>query len=232
MKVGGLRKFSLIDYPGKIAAVVFTQGCNFKCPFCHNPELTSSARKSDAPDVRSVLSFLSSRRGRLEGVVISGGEPTIQKGLAEFIWEIRSMGFSVKLDTNGSNPDVLEELKKEGFLDYVSMDIKSSPEKYAAAVKTDINIRTIERSISMIKDIPCHEFRTTAVPGIVEEDDITKIAQWLSRLGADKNFFIQGFRPGGCLDSKFDEILPYGGPWLASMEKKAAPYFKNLGIRS
>lgn len=132
MQIGGLQKFSLLDYPGKISAVVFTQGCNFRCPYCHNPELVDPARYQECLPEEEIFSFLETRRGKLEAVTVTGGEPTLQKSLAPFLRRIKDMGFLVKLDTNGSRPDVLEELLRQKLIDYIAMDIKAPLEKYEA----------------------------------------------------------------------------------------------------
>jgi pyruvate formate lyase activating enzyme len=132
MKIGGLQKFSLLDYPGKISAVVFTQGCNFRCPYCHNPELVDPERFQECIPEDEIFAFLETRRGKLEAVTVTGGEPTIQNGLSSFVRRIKDMGFMVKLDTNGSRPEVLEELIRHKLIDYIAMDIKAPLEKYEA----------------------------------------------------------------------------------------------------
>lgn len=180
MRIGGLLKFSLIDYPGKIAAVVFTQGCNYRCPFCHNPELVLPSLFKDPLDPAEVLVFLEKRRGQLQGVTITGGEPTIQPGLMVFMRQVKAMGFLVKLDTNGSNPDVLEKILAAGLTDFVAMDIKSSPTGYAKAAGLAVDMSALERSAGLIKaaHVP-YIFRTTAVKGLVAREDILAIRAFL-----------------------------------------------------
>lgn len=180
MKVGGVQKFSLIDYPGRFSCVVFTQGCDFRCPWCHNPELVYPHLFKDTISESHIINFLSSRRSKLEAVVITGGEPTVQPDLVEFVETVKRMGFLVKLDTNGSNPDILEDLLKSKLIDYVAMDIKAPPEKYSLLTGVDVDIRTIFRSIDVIERLAqAYEFRTTFVPSLLSEDDICKIKRMI-----------------------------------------------------
>lgn len=199
MIIGGFLKFTLLDYPGKIAAVVFTMGCPLRCPFCHNPELVESKNPKIKED--DIFKFLKKRSKQLEGVVISGGEPTIQKNLPLFIRKVKDMNLAVKLDTSGVNPDVLENLFKLDLLDYISMDIKAPFEKYSKAVGRDIDIDKIKKSINLIvsSNIP-YQFRTTLVLGIHELEDILKISEMIR--GA-KRFTLQEFVPTKTLDPAF-----------------------------
>lgn len=176
MRIGGFQKFSLIDYPGKVAAVIFTQGCNFRCPFCHNAELVCPELFHDSIPEDDVIQFLQKRRDKLQGVVITGGEPTLQKDLIAFLNRIKQMGYLVKLDTNGSNPDVLQQLLDLHFINYVAMDIKSSFERYERAAGVKVNVDNIRRSIRILLDSDVqHEFRTTAVKSVCNSDDLTAI---------------------------------------------------------
>ena len=194
MLIGGLQKTSLLDFPDKISAIVFTAGCNFRCGYCHNPELINSI----AP-VQDVFEFLNSRVGKLDGVVISGGEPCLQKDLPEFIKKIKELGFAIKLDTNGSFPDVLEKVLPD--LDYVAMDIKSPLEKYSQITCRHIDVDKISKSIDMImKSGIDYEFRTTVVASQLSEDDFEKIGILLK--GA-KKYYLQKFVPSKVLDEKF-----------------------------
>lgn len=193
MRIGGLIKFSLIDYPGKISAVIFTQGCNFRCPWCHNPELVYPDRFGDAIPQENILDFLEKRQGQLEGVVISGGEPTLQRDLAEFIQEIRDIGFAVKLDTNGSNPDVLLKLLEMNSLDYIAMDVKAPLRKYdlLTGVKTDLD--KIQESIRLIIQSQVdHQFRTTFCQSYLDEKDLEEIR---SLVKGTKCYKVQEFVP-------------------------------------
>ncbi|MBQ9246330.1 anaerobic ribonucleoside-triphosphate reductase activating protein [bacterium] len=188
--IGGIQKTSLLDYPDKISTIVFTQGCNFNCGYCHNPSLINFKSKNDiSTDV--FFDFLKKRQGKLDGVVITGGEPTIQKELKPFIREIKALGFLVKLDTNGSNPFVLRELFYEKLLDYVAMDIKSSLARYSEVVGININTDNIKESIHLImKSNVAYEFRTTVLPKFVTLEDFDKIGLLIN--GA-KKYFLQKF---------------------------------------
>ena len=149
-EIAGLQKTTFIDYPEKIACIVFTQGCNFSCGYCHNPELFE--HKEPALSVQAFFEFLNKRKGKLDGVVITGGEPTLHKDLKEFIKSIKDLGFLVKLDTNGTNPDLLQELFNQNLLDYVAMDIKAPLNKYEQVTRVNVNIEKIQKSINLIKN--------------------------------------------------------------------------------
>lgn len=189
MRIGGLLKFSLIDYPGKVAAVVFTQGCNYRCPFCHNPELVLPELFTEPVPEVDVLDFLEKRKGQIQGVVVTGGEPTIHYDLPEFLRKIKDRGYCVKLDTNGSLPDVLQVIFDERLVDYVAMDIKSSRDNYCKAAGAQIDLRTVTLSIDLIKEsgVP-HEFRTTAFKNIVSEKDMAGIRDLI---GSGQNYTVR-----------------------------------------
>jgi len=181
MRLGGYQKLTLIDFPGTIATTVFTVGCSFRCGFCHNPELVI---KSQFPALNNLeeefFEHLAKRKGKLEGVCITGGEPTIQPDIIQFIKKIKAMGFKVKLDSNGTRPDVLKTIIKEKLVDFIAMDIKNSPEHYSETVGLNADIARIKLSVKMIMNsqIP-YEFRTTVVPGIHTEEDFVKISKWI-----------------------------------------------------
>ncbi|MFH0753902.1 MAG: anaerobic ribonucleoside-triphosphate reductase activating protein [Candidatus Omnitrophota bacterium] len=175
-------KFTLIDYPGKVAAVIFTQGCNYRCPFCHNPALVLPELFTPSIPMEEVLSFLDLRRGQLQGVVITGGEPTLQPDLKEFIRLIKAKGFLVKLDTNGSRHVVLEEILSEKLVDFVAMDIKSSLQGYCKASGVAADIKSVQASIAAIKASGVdYVFRTTAVKGLVSPEDLKEIGGLLDK---------------------------------------------------
>lgn len=153
MVIGGLQKFSLIDYPHKISAIIFTIGCNFRCPFCHNPELVNPKLYPEKIPEKGVLKFLESRREKLDAVVITGGEPSLHKDLYQFISKIKSMNFLVKLDTNGTNPHILSKLIKDNLLDYLAMDIKGSLDKYEEIAGIKVNLENIKESVKIILDL-------------------------------------------------------------------------------
>lgn len=210
MKIGGYIPLSLVDYPQRPAITIFTRGCNLRCPFCHNGELVVGARegKSEA----AILKFLEQRRDKLDAVCISGGEPTIQPDLDEFIREIRSLGYRIKLDTNGSKPQVLRELLSKGLLDYVAIDIKSSPSRYHLATGCMLDFDIVADSVEVLKDGEiAYELRTTAVPGIVDLDDLDVIA---GMLGPMKRYVLQQFRPRQTLDPTFEVVKPYSIIWF------------------
>ncbi len=191
LNIQGLQKTTLLDFPGCVAATVFMGGCNMRCPFCHNMNIVNSSGPGLFTE-EEVLSFLSSRKGILDGVCITGGEPTLYKELPSFIASIRELGFSVKLDTNGTNPQMLGSLIEEGLVDYVAMDIKSSLSRYGDACGIfDINLSPIKESIEILKSGSCkYEFRTTAVDRFLNDEVIKDIADLLS--GADR-YFLQGY---------------------------------------
>jgi pyruvate formate lyase activating enzyme len=174
VKIGGLNPFTLSDYPGKTAAVVFTQECNFRCPFCHNGSLLS--RSCNLLSESEVLEFLRSRQGRLSGVVLSGGEPTLHEDLAAFIHQIMALGYRVKLDTNGSRPKVLERLIDDGLLDFIAMDIKAPWERYSRLTGGPVDLDALRESVDLIARSGIrHEFRTTVVPQLLTDDDLNVI---------------------------------------------------------
>jgi pyruvate formate lyase activating enzyme len=201
MKIGGFQKVSLIDYPGRISAVVFTQGCNFRCPFCHNPELVDPERFADLIPEKEILSFLEKRKGRLDAVVITGGEPTMQPELIPYILHLKAMGYLIKLDTNGTRPDLLVEMLDKKLLDYVAMDIKAPLERYGEVTKTNTDHDRIRRSISLIMGSGTdYEFRTTAIKSLLAPEDLEKIGKLIP--GA-KRFVLQKFVPTKTLDRDF-----------------------------
>lgn len=194
MIISGFQKLTLLDFPGHTACTLFTHGCNMRCPFCHNSSLVSG----QAPEIHTedeILSFLKKRQGLLDGVAITGGEPLLHKDIGEFIKKIKALGFSVKLDTNGSIPERLEELISGGLVDYIAMDIKNCREKYSLSAGTDIDIKDIERSVELIKNssLP-HEFRTTVTRELHTENDIISVAKWL---GKEEKYFLQQFKDSG-----------------------------------
>lgn len=199
MLIGGLQKTSLIDFPKRIAAIVFTHGCNFRCPYCHNPELVISNHES--LDDNFVFDFLETRKGKLKGVVVTGGEPCIQKDLPEFLGKIKSMGFDVKLDTNGSQYSMLEKIVSEKLADYIAMDIKAPLDKYETIAGTNINLQNLEKSVNLIMSSGIdYEFRTTVTRELLNVDDFFGIGELIT--GA-KQYYLQKFVPNKVLDETF-----------------------------
>lgn len=194
MVIHGLQKTTLLDYPGHVAATLFTGGCNFRCPFCHNGELVLNPGGTPQIPMEEIMAFLQKRQGILDGVCITGGEPTLQPDLEDFIRGVRGLGYLVKLDTNGYRPEVLERLLEEGLLDYVAMDVKASKDNYARAVglESNFSIEPIERSVEILKNSSIdYEFRTTVVKGLHAVEEFDEIGRWLSGCRA---YYLQGFQ--------------------------------------
>lgn len=195
MHIHGLQKLAMVDYPGKLAATVFTGGCNLRCPFCHNALLVT--RLAETPEIpeQEVLDFLASRRGLLDGVVLTGGEPLLQPDAADFLRKVRELGFAVKLDTNGTNPDMLEALAQEGLLDYAAMDIKNSPDRYAETCGGVDLLGPVKRSAALLMaGAVDYEFRTTVCAPLHTPEEMAGIGRWLK--GA-KRYFLQPFVDSG-----------------------------------
>ncbi len=204
MKIGGLNKFSLSDYPGKVASVVFTQGCNFRCRFCHNGSLIpGNVPDSSLIPQEKVFEFLEDRSSQLDGVVITGGEPTIQPDLSAFIHRIKTMGFSVKLDTNGSRPKVLHKLLEEKLIDFMAMDIKAPLDIYDRLTGVQTPISRIEESIELIAGSGItHEFRTTVVKPLLSPQDLLSIRKLIPPGSTHR---LQKFRPEHALDTELQK---------------------------
>jgi pyruvate formate lyase activating enzyme len=230
MILGGLQKLTLIDYPGKIAATIFTVGCSFRCPFCHNPELVRSSQFSIQGNLEAeFFEHLKKRKGKLEGVCITGGEPTIQKDIIDFIKKIKKLGFLVKLDSNGTRPDVLKKLIDQQLVDFVAMDIKNQPKKYAKTVGGKADVARVKLSVELIMHsrIP-YEFRTTVVPGIHNEKDFEEIAKWIK--GAPK-YYLQEYRELKILDPMLKKKTKGKKIDLEKIKKSIEKNFGYVGIR-
>jgi pyruvate formate lyase activating enzyme len=220
---------SLLDYPGRIAASLFCGGCNFRCPNCHNSHLV--LRPDDSPDIpeAEIWALLRKRRGLLDGVVLSGGEPTLQVNLLPFATRLRERGFLVKLDTNGYRPDVMRAMIKEGAVDYVAMDVKAPLEHYALAVGVPVDVSRIRQSMELLLDGRVeYEFRTTVVPGILAEDDIVQIAQEIA--GASR-YFLQQFVPRDTLDPDMLRRAPYPSHQVLAMADLARRWVDHVDVR-
>ena len=196
MKISGLQKMTLLDYPGKVACTAFLAGCNFRCPFCHNSELLDGTAEA-VMNREEFLQFLNRRRGLLDAVCISGGEPTLQPELPQLLEQIKAMGFSVKLDTNGSRPKILKELVSRGLVDYVAMDIKNSPDRYGATAGAETALEQLEESIRFLAASAVdYEFRTTVVRQLHDAASVAEMGRWVSRLTENKKarrWFVQPF---------------------------------------
>lgn len=226
MRIAGLIKTTLLDYPGKVACTVFTYGCNFRCDFCHNALLVTE-ENNDNISQDEFFSFLSKRTGILDGVCISGGEPTLQKDLPEFVKKIKDMGFSVKLDTNGYMPDVLQKLIDDGLIDYVAMDIKSSPDNYSSICGVNIDIEKIKKSVDILKEGKIdYEFRTTCVKEYHTNEDFEKIASWLQ---GDSKYYLQHFEDSGNLIG--NNLSAFTKEETKEIEKIFLGRVPNIGLR-
>lgn len=196
IKIMGLQKVTLLDYPGRVACTVFLGGCNLRCPFCHNASLVVSAGETEPMDEAALFAFLRKRQGILDGVCVTGGEPLLWSELPRLLAEIRALGYAVKLDTNGTMPERLAPLLRDGAVDYVAMDVKSSPDGYARAAGVSVDVDKIRESIRMIRESGvAHEFRTTVVAGIHTQRDVVEAAA----LVGDSPYFLQSFVDSGDL---------------------------------
>jgi len=230
VKIGGLEKSSLIDYPGKVSAVVFTYGCSLRCPYCHNPELVIERFNKDI-QIRQkyFFDFLKKRVGKLDGVVITGGEPLIYDDLDIFICKIKKMGFLVKLDTNGMHPDKLQYIIDKGLVDYIAMDVKYSESSYIKLAGGKIAYRKISKSIQIIMNSGIeYEFRTTYVKGIHDLDSVEQIA---SLIKDSRVYYIQNFREGKSIDPTLSSINSFSPTELKKIKQIAKKYIKNVVIR-
>ena len=231
MKIGGLQKLTLIDYPSKLACTVFLVGCNYRCPFCYNAELVLPEKIDETELIpeKDFFEFLKERKGILEAVCVGGGEPTMSRDLPEFFQKIKKMGYKIKLDTNGSNPQMLKVLIDKKLVDYVAMDIKAPKEKYAEViglkeVSAHYLLNSIEQSINILKGNKIDsEFRTTLVPGLLKKEDILEIAQWLKPA---KKYFLQNFNPKEPIDPNFKNLEPYPSKYLSDIQRAIAPFFE------
>ena len=228
MIIKGLQKLTLLDYPGHTACTVFTAGCNLRCGFCHNSLLVTDIDDGSVSQ-EEFFSFLKTRKGILDGVAITGGEPLLQKGIKDFMRRIKTEGFAVKLDHNGTMPELLDEIIKEGLVDYVAVDIKNSPEKYAlTAGLSTFDIAPVKKTVDMlIGGNVEYEFRTTVTKELFEESDFIKIGEFIK--GA-KRYFIQQFKDSGNLIEK-DFFSPCSKETLISFKKAIEPFVKSVEIR-
>ena len=230
MLLRGLQKTTLLDFPGQVACTVFTGGCNFRCPFCHNASLIENLASDERLSEENFFAFLEKRRGLTDGVCITGGEPLLQKDILPFIKRIKEMGFLVKLDTNGSYPAALKALVEEGLLDYVAMDIKNAPDAYLETAGTEKDILPlVEESVAFLKTgrVP-YEFRTTVVKGLHDEARMKEIGRWL---GDVPHYFIQNFSDAGeVLTDGLSGFIPSELEGLLLAVKEYVPNAKIRGL--
>ncbi len=235
MDLKGWVRTSLIDYPGHIATVLFTGGCNFRCPMCHNTDLVLRPGALPTLPETDVWAFLERRVGKVTGVVITGGEPTLQPELLDFLRRVRDLGYATKLDTNGYRPEGLATLLEAGMLDYVALDVKAPPEKYAQlSGLPNVDVTRIERSLALLREngLP-HEWRTTVVPKWLTVDDIETLARWVAASGAaaGATLYLQQFRGLNTLDPALAHVSPYPLTLLHTMADRARRWLPQVEVR-
>jgi len=232
MQIKGFQKTSMVDYPEKIVSVIFLTNCNFRCPYCHNPEIVLNDPKIEEIPQEEVIEYMKEKRKWVDGICITGGEPCLHKDLPEFIEKIKKEGFLVKLDTNGTNHEMIKELLDKKLLDFISMDIKSSLENYEKIVKINFGNfgkNKIERCVDIIRNSGVdYEFRTTILPELHSREDLKKIGEWLK---GSKNFALQNFRPGKCLNPSYNKKSRFKKEELEDFKLMLEPYFEKVKIR-
>ncbi len=231
MEFAYIQKTSLVDYPGNICSTVFTIGCNFKCPFCYNKSLVIPEEYPKNPlTIEQVLSTLNKRKQFVQAVCITGGEPTIHEGLYDFIKSLKKEGFLVKLDSNGTNPKIIEKLIKDNLLDYIAVDIKNSPLEYSKATGVDVDTSKIQETVEILKKSTVkYELRTTVVPTIHKIENIEEIGRWA---GGEGKFIIQDFRrTNSLIDPSLESIVPFKQNELDIFKKTAEKYFNEVELK-
>lgn len=235
MEFRGFHRVSLLDYPGKIAAIAFVGGCSFRCGFCYNRDLVLNPESLPSLSEAQILRHLEANKGWLDGLVITGGEPTIHSELPSFLEKVKKLGYSVKLDTNGSNSKMLAELIEKHLVDYVALDVKAPlvEDKYQAAIGIQANgaLKDVETSIDLLRSSNGidYEFRTTVVPGLLSKEDITQIAE---RIGGAKRYFIQQFKSNNShVDEKYSKVAPYPLELLREVQMQIASNFQVCKVR-
>jgi pyruvate formate lyase activating enzyme len=228
VEIKGIEKFSSRDFPGHISSTVFFGGCTFRCPYCHNADLVLRPETLQTTPVEIFLSYLDGRKGWLEAICLSGGEPLLQEDLEDLIRVIRDRGLLVKLDTNGSLPDRLERLLRESLLDWVAMDVKAPLERYREVTRSNVEVEAVVRSADLIRHSGVRStFRTTVVPGLIGKEDVVKIGEWLR--GAE-SYLIQQFVPHTTIDPAFLERKPYSAAEVEALVEAARPFFKEARL--
>lgn len=221
MKIAGYLKTSLLDWPGKVSSVIWVVGCNFRCPFCHNRDLVLGNRDLSYLNQESLLADLKKRKKWIDGLVITGGEPTLQLDLADFCKQVKNLGLGVKLDTNGSQPEIIQHLIKEKLVDFIAMDLKNCFQEYDRTVGIKVDSKKIKRSIKIIlKSGLEYEFRTTVVPQIHNEESLKQLAKQIRELAGETSWVWQNFVARNCLDKSFEKIKGYSKRRIESWKKE------------
>lgn len=228
--IKGINKTCLIDYEPYTSCVIFLGGCNFRCGYCHNPELVVNFQNMPTIPEEEIFSFLDERKKWLDGVVITGGEPTLQKDLPDFIAKIKAKDYLVKLDTNGTNPEMITELLDKKLIDYIAMDIKTDFEEYSNVAGVEVNLNRIRESIKTIKNSGIdYEFRTTVIPGLVGKENIVRIGQILK---GSKKYVIQNFSPkNDMIENRFKNLRAYNKEELEEMKESVKDCFDVVSVR-
>jgi len=229
MNIGGLQKFSMIDYPSKLAAIIFTLGCNFRCGYCHNPELVLPEKFNPSLDENKILEFFKTRIGKLDAISITGGEPTLQKDLVQFMKKIKDLGFLIKLDTNGTDPKMLKKIIDNKLVDYIAMDIKAPLEKYEGVIKNKVDLENIKKSIKIIMESGLdYEFRTTIVKSQLSVSDLLAIGKLIK--GANI-YYLQKFVVSKANDEAFLKEKTYSDEEFEEIKKGILKYVQKCEIR-
>jgi len=230
VRIAGFSKTSLLDWDGNVSAVIYLPGCNFRCPICHNRDLVLEPDKFEEVPWDLIEGFISGNKEFLDGIVVTGGEPTIHRDLPELLRKLRRMGMRIKLDTNGSNPEMLQEIIDEGLIDAVAMDIKAPlDEKYEDVAGVKLDIEKIKRSIKIIMESKIeYEFRTTIVPVLLKDPDYERIAAYI---GTARKYALQHFRPKNTLDPRFSGLDPSDEGKVRAIAERCKPYVKRVVIR-
>ena len=231
MLIKGFQATTLLDYPGQIASIVFTPGCDFRCPYCYNKSLVMNSPNLIELDENKILEKISKRKKLIDGVVLSGGEPCLQNDLPGFAEKIKNLGLKVKVDTNGTRPKMLKQLIDKGLVDFIAMDIKGPLGKYEDITQTRFDVSAIEESAKLIMQSKVdYEFRTTALPDLLSQEDFQKIGEWLK--GA-KKYCLQQFKPmPDMIDSSYEYKETYTFKELEEIRKQLEPYFEKVEVRA
>jgi pyruvate formate lyase activating enzyme len=230
LSIRGLQRTSLVDYPGRLCATIFLYGCNFRCPYCHNPDLVRKGSGLRVIKEEEVIAHLQRRKGIIEALCVTGGEPCLQKCLPKFLRKVKALGVLVKLDTNGTHPEIIQYLVANSLVDYIAMDIKAPLEKYPVVVRRPVDLDKIRVSVDTIRSSGVeYEFRTTVVPTLLDEADMTKIGHWLKD---SKRYVIQQFRANGSLlDPAMCSIQPYPAGKLVKFQQLLQSQIEEVQLR-